>query len=72
MAYDLAAQYRRVVAELRASRKAHDALVALHDAYDSTRDQFAVRGRLFRILRDWDATPKAVLDHQPEPSKETT
>jgi len=62
--YDLAAQYRRVVAELLAARK----------VVEAARMQWGPHGpcdnRLCRAVVAYDATPRAVLNHQPEPSKE--
>jgi hypothetical protein len=49
------AEMHALVAELRAAREAHAALVEFHDSYDAgSDDRFKVRGRIFRILAEWD------------------
>jgi hypothetical protein len=68
--YDAAAQHLALATELRAARKAREDLGRLRDNLDAN-DLFAAAAfRLGNILAEWDATPRAVLDHQPEPSKE--
>jgi hypothetical protein len=66
--YDAAKQHLALATELRAARVLIEVV-----RYEHTRN-FREPGRptIKDALADYDQTPKAVLDHQPEPSKETT
>lgn len=64
MGNDLAAQYRAVVAEARAARKAREQLGRLRN--DLFGDHPHAAERLAVILARWDQTPRAVLDHDPD------
>jgi hypothetical protein len=84
--YDAAKQHRALATELRAAREVVDRLpgvgrlLALADWMDMDDEAHGrvgdeVQNELRAVadaLLTYDATPKAVLDHQPEPSKETT
>jgi hypothetical protein len=62
--YDAAKQYQAMLDECRAGRRARRQLGILRDE-TGTIPAAAVS----RILREWDAAPKAILGHEQDPAE---
>jgi hypothetical protein len=69
VAYDAAKQHRALATELRAARKVVEEARLLLENHSAIAD-CGCRDKVACAMQDYDRTPKAVLDHQPEPSKE--